>query len=427
MFKWLKGRKNLVAVKSVEYEDLQGQSLEAVESTLQGLVQQPAAFTVNSGQAISRRLIDIACFDEGVDPQLRERALMLESALWKSVEDALQSQPEDLKIRREAREMHLEHGRQAGVFSLMHKIKQVPSDRVVSEIISLKNAALLENFPKDGLSNQREYVIRELLRDRALREITQVSAQDEGWLVSSLRLSNAVVTAGWLVLIRDPTAVWAFTTEERLSLGKYLDDYERGRTKLISLGVIETGASVSLSPPPEPRLLHDLLVQSAGEGRTREAVGKDERYRARLASLSEDGRASFMTVIFCLRIFLWKKTLSSVYGTEFASTVMGANPEARWPQSIRPVFTKLEFLYDRALMDESPSAGFHNLIVASETLDFLDESLPSEEKNRVVQHFADILKSELFHFPQNIRYLLRFALRGEPEVQAAMSEDALDR
>jgi hypothetical protein len=244
--------------------------------------------------------------------------------------------------------------------------------------------------------------------------------------VSSLKTSNAVVTAGWLVIIRDPTAMWALTSEEILELGKYLDDYDRARARLVALDVIRHDQNVSLSPTPEPKLIHDLMLQSAADGSTREAAANADRYRARLAVLSEDARTSFMTVVFGLRILIWKKTLASAYGSNFAGTVFSAAPNARWVKPAQPFLTKLEHLCDVALAGDPRSSGLHNLIVASETLDFLDRSLPEDDQNRLVQGFADIFSSELFQFPHQVRFLLQYAIRGQTDVRAAMTEDTLD-
>jgi hypothetical protein len=428
VFKWLAGRTKSEVTKPVEYEDLAHQPLDVLEETIKRISNQPPpAFTANSAQAISRRLIDIACFDENVEMEKRERALVLEEVLWKDIENALKSHPDVLKTMREARETHMEHARVGGVFSLMRKIRHTPPDRVISEIISLKNASLLPNFPKEPLAEQRGHIIRELLRDRALSQVTQDWVKKDEGAISSLKTANAVATAGWLVLIRDPTAMWAFASDERLELGKYLDDYERARSKLVALGVIQPSQSPTVSPTPEPRLIHDLMLQSAADGTTRDAAGNAERYRGRLAILTEDARGNFMTVIFGLRVFIWKKALASVYGSTFAGTVLSANPNAGWVEPIQPFLTKLEHLYDVALSGDPKATGLHNLIVATETLDFIDRSLPKDDQDRLVQGFGDIFLSELFQFPQQVRFFLRFAIHGQADVPYAMTEDALDR
>jgi hypothetical protein len=426
VFKWLTGRAQTEVPKPVEYKDLADKPLDVVEETLRTFTNHPAAFDASSAQAFSRRFIDIACFDENVDLETRKRALVLEDVLWKSIEDAVKANPEALKSRRDARDSHLNQARVCGVFSLMHKIRDIPPERVVSEIISLNNASLLPNFPKEPLAEQIGHIVREILRDRATSEVTQAWVRSAEGAVSSLKVANAVVTAGWLVLVRDPTAVWALASGERLELGKYLDDYDRARSRLITLGVIKPRESLSFSPTPEPRLIHDLILQSAADGTTRDAASSAERYRSRLASLSEEARANIMTVILCVRVFIWKKTLASIYGSGFVSSVLGANPNSKWVEPIQPILTKLEFLYDVALSGDPNASGFHNLIVASETLDFIDRSLPKDDQDRLVQGLADIVSSELFQFPQKARFYLWFAINGQAEVDTAMTEDALD-
>jgi hypothetical protein len=169
------------------------------------------------------------------------------------------------------------------------------------------------------------------------------------------------------------------------------------------------------------------VLQSAADGTTRTGAGNAERYRARLAILSEDARTTFMTVVFGLRVLIWKKTLTSAYGSAYSGNVMNANPHARWVEPTLPFLTKLEHLYDVALTGDPNATGLHNLIVATETLDFIDRRLPKDDQDRLVQGFADIFSSELFQFPQYVRFLLRFAIYGEPSVSSAMTEDALDR
>jgi hypothetical protein len=426
VFNWLTSRGKSPTIRPVEYEDIAGKPLCDIEETIKKLADRPANFVVQSAQTISRRLIEIAYFDEDVEMEARKRALTIEDVVWKSIETALKGNEQVLKARREAREAHLEQARTSGVFSLMHKIRHTPPERVISEMISTTNASLLPDFPKDILTAQRGHIIGELLRDRASLEIAQDWVAKDEFAVASLKNSNAVVTAGWLVLTREPTATWAFTGHERLELGKYLDDYDRARSSLVALGVLASNERTTFSPTPEPRLIHDLILQSAADSSTREKAGHAERYRTSVATLREEDRAAFMTVVFGLRILIWKKTLASVYGATFANSALNANPEAKLVEQIQPFLTRLEYLYDISLAGDPNASGFHNLIVASEALDFVDRTLPEDQQNQLVQGLASIFSSELFHFPPYVRFILRFAIHGESDVSSAMLEDALE-
>jgi hypothetical protein len=95
-------------------------------------------------------------------------------------------------------------------------------------------------------------------------------------------------------------------------------------------------------------------------------------------------------------------------------------------RTTQPFLTKLEHLYDVALTGDPNATGLHNLIVASETLDFIDRNLPKDDQDRLVQGFANILSSELFQFPQYVRFLLRLAIHGQADASSAITEDALD-
>jgi hypothetical protein len=431
MFKRLFGRQQAAGrapAKALVYEELRTVALDELIALLERRMGSPPDMTVNEIQDFSRRLVDITYLDEDVGDSDRARAHELEKVAWISLENALAGSPDALEARRAARGAHIEYGNQMGVRSLAYRLDRMDPGDVLSTVVDLKNAALLADCPREGVESNRGAFVAALLRDRVGHFIAAPWTKDNSDAVSSLKTANAVITAGTLVLDRDPTALWLLSPPEREAIGRYLDDYGRAREALVSMGLLVTVPPIEL-PAGEisPQAVHDMLLQSATEGELRKDALRSGRYRLSLAIFDQATGEEFMTVIFALRVFIWKRVLSSRYGSAYFERVLAVRPAASWP-AVLPMVSSMEDLYLRALSHEGKTAGFHNWLVSAFALPLLDGKPPEWRTDQTVQTCAAVFERELFHFPHTVRFMIRYLTLGDcDELTRAVGEDGLGR
>jgi formylglycine-generating enzyme required for sulfatase activity len=414
------------APKELTYEYLSERSLgELVDDLLSS--QSSPTISVNSLQALSRRLVDIAYIDELTDPADRSKAAKLEETTWRTIEEALCSHPKSLESRRRAREAHLQQARQYGAYSLFATIDKLPSEQVVPEIVKPENWPLLPDFPIEIISTLRGPVLKELIRARAGKQL-----QKAQWIrgtegaVWDVQAANMVTTTGWLIVIRDPTALWLLTTEEQRDLGNFLNDYTTARSVLLTIGAMEQ-REVPCFPQPTPEKMHSMALLSSADGDTRIEASDLKRYEKSLACLNESARGDFMTIVFGLRLMIWEKSIRSIFGPEYLEAVRLAIPQSPWAEEVCAVVNQMAWLYDQSLIDERKNQGFHNFLTASFVLDILEDEAPELRTDDFVQSCAEIFVNELFHFPPYVRFLISFMAHGDSGADRAYVEDALGR
>lgn len=407
------------------YEQLTDKSVAAIRDYATALLE-AGPTTVQNWQDISRRLIDIAYFDENVSFEDRVVAEKLESGLWTDIKSAMQSDPSALKAREAARSAHIEHGRVGGVFSLMHKITRTNPEDVFDEIVKIENAKLLKDFPREPLESQRGTLIQALLLSRARSALTCPWSFGKDGAVESTKSTNAVVAAGWLVLTRDPTALWIFTKHERDILGHWLDNYAAARDLLKSLGVGRTSVPLIFSSEPAALSTNQMILQSCGDGTTRIDDPTAASLVPELGAFDLEMRKRFLTCVFCLRLWIWKHTLSGIYGAAFYQRVKDAVSDAAWPAATASTVEGIDTMYQLSFGDDKETTGIHNFLVSGLALDFLDRAKPAEVQNQTVQNCAVIFKDELFHFSHYVRFLLSFLVHGEAGSDQAYREDSLE-
>jgi hypothetical protein len=414
-------------VTRISYEGIASMTLPEVIELLKKRGEFAETMTVNEAQDLSRRLVEISYFDESVTLEDRERSATLEHAVWKTIEEGLRDSPDALQVRREARDHHIEGGKQIGALSLAHKIRDIDPKDVAGVIVSSESAPLLVNFPRDLIDGQRGSIALELLRSRAVPLVKEDWAAKEAGAISALRNASAVIAAGTLILRRDATAMWLFTADERKTLGQFLDDYVGARACLVKIGAIPDVPAMQLSVSDIlPASVHNMMLQSCADGARRAEASQTERYRAKLARFDEDTRGSIMAIVFGIRLLIWRKLLKSLAGPDYVDGVFAAVPDASWPAASLPMVARMDDLYQRALSDDDNTTAFHNWIVAGFVLDLLDGKPASVRTDETVQMCAELFESELFHFSHYVRFLVRFMARGDaPEVMQSMCEDSL--
>ncbi|MGP0083453.1 MAG: hypothetical protein ACLP0B_07485 [Steroidobacteraceae bacterium] len=407
------------------YEQLGGKSLAEIIKYAKELASSGSS-TVQSSQDISRRLVDITYFADGVAPDDRVTAEKLEAALWADIARALQSNPSELAAREEARSLHIKHGRISGVFSLMHKIRQAKPENVIDEIVRIDNARLLDDFPREPLKDQRGNLIQALIRDRATTAFDFPWSRGQDGARGSLKATNSVIAAGWLVLTRDPTALWIFSAGERQIAGRWLDNYAAARGLLKSMGVASTAASLIFDSEPDTLAANGMILQSCADRTTKVDDTQAQTLIPELGALDLESRKNFLTYIFCLRLWIWKRTLSGVYGAAFFQRVKDANPSAAWPAVTADILDRIDMMSTLSLGDDKNSTGMQYLLVAGFGLDLIDRTKPSKIQDETLRNCAVMFNDELFHFSHYVRFLLSYLVHGESGSDRAYREDSIE-
>jgi hypothetical protein len=425
MFESLFGRKNKSTNPLLTFEQLEGKSVESIKEYLRDLAKLDRSPPVNAMQDVSRRLIDITYFDENASIDDRIAAEKTEAAIWKSIENGLQNNPAHLNACSEARSKHIASGRASGVFSLMHKVTNGRPEDVLDTIVQLESAPLLPEFPRDVISGQRGPLISTLLKNRAQVAITsKIDSSDQS--VTAISHTNAVITAGWLILTRDPTALWAFDVEERQRLGRWLESYPSAQNVLLSLSIGNAATPTLFGQPTDSRVTCDVMLRSCAEGTSTAGDESPLVPHTLLSAMDASAYHHFLTQVFCLRLWLWKKMLTGVHGTSHFESVKTSNANANWPEATDGALNEIEKLYETSLGDDSRGSGLPNLLVAFWVLDLIDRDTPKESQDATVKVCAQIFSNEIFHFSHYVRFLLAFLVHGNEAVELMRNEDALE-
>jgi hypothetical protein len=395
--------------EDIQFEVLERFSLAQIVELLKGASDQTSARTM---MGISRRLLDIAHFDDAISEDDRNRAANLEGTIWNGMQEPLAG-TEFLVSWNQARNQHLEGARTSGVFSLSYRISRLHPADVVPEIVKLQNAHLLANFPREPMEPSRSAVLSELLRSRLrAREAAGFGP-----------IANGVLFCGWLLLTRDPTAWWLFTAEEKRVLLRFLDDYSSARQFLLGLNAIAPGESIPFDPPPEPLRCSEMLFGSCADADIEKMAAERDVEKSKIAGLDTSARDSLRITLFCLRVVIWKKILADTYGERYRDAVLETSADTGWSKQSIDLCSQIEHVYEICATSEQREYSLSNLVVAQLIVDTLDRSRPTAENDRVVQVCAEVLCSELLYFPPYVRFLLRFMVHGEEGAKAKRPED----
>jgi len=141
----------------------------------------PELITVGHGNALTRRLYEIALYDHNVIKEHRIGALRLLETLKDSMESSMTDNPEALEAYRKANAFVEENARRLGVGSLAWLIEeyQIPSDEIVPFIAKLEHRDLLNDFFTTLNPSTAEKLKAEL--DQYLRTQSQRSNSNRLW------------------------------------------------------------------------------------------------------------------------------------------------------------------------------------------------------------------------------------------------------
>jgi hypothetical protein len=239
-----------------------------------------------------------------------------------------------------------------------------------------------------------------------------------------------VITAGNLLLNNDPVAIWLFSASECADIGHFLDDYNQARKALVQIrGALADGRQYPISienSKVSDADYHGMMLQSCAEGARRAEAAASEPYRDKLSGFDEATREDLMVIVFGIRLFVWKRTLTGLYGPGYFETILAAQPQATWALASLAMLARIENFYSRALGDAEPTTGFSNWLVAGLVLDLLDGKPASMRTDHNVQACSALFEREVFHFSHYVRYLIRFMIAGDTEGTAqSMREDSL--
>ena len=263
----------------------------------------------------------------------------------RDTEKAFEGDASRLSAYRAAYQQQLEYAKKFGVGSLAQRIVDLPSDKVISEIIKIENASELANLPREVVERTRAECVRALLRDRILTK-QPLGAQLDEWLCLKIKHGNAVNIAGWLVLMNDPTATFLFTADERRVLGNYVRDYENARRMLAENEVIAISRPLSFRPIPDPTMVFQFMLRSSMEENTALAEPQRGDERERLVLLDREARQGFQTIVIGFRMFVWQKIIDGIYGQKYLDEVNAVNAGWEGSQLTTSITQRMEALYD---------------------------------------------------------------------------------
>lgn len=419
--------------KIYSFEELSQLGFEDVCAYAIKLAQYQDGKAVNctAGINICRRLIDIAFDDDETTDTNRELAARLEEVMWSQIQSALSSNPSSLKLFENARNSHIESCRHFGAKSLSRKLSKLPHSQVVSELILIDNAHLLPNYPRKTVASQRGSILYELLKNRAEEQLKNTWFGNQNNSISSLAMTNRVVTAGFLVLTRDPTTMWLLESHERVVLAGYFDHYATARNMLTSIGVPSLAESVVYNASPDANAIADFVLLSCADMTIEKGGAEENRLPVILPAINADSIEEFFSSVTLLRIWIWKKTLVGIFGVAYWETVC-TSEKMKVVESVLSIVKTIDDLYELAVknvgdhVSESKEFGFQYILIAQLFIDYIDRRKPAAETTQTLTACSELLKSELFYFPQFVRYLIAFVGNGnDADVMGNYNEDAL--
>ena len=144
---------------------------------------------------------------------------------------------------------------------------------------------------------------------------------------------------------RDPTAICLFDDGERFALARYLADHEADTLALVNGGVISNTRSLGFTPIPDPLKVHQFMLLTSGNNAT-DPVRGDEREQ--LLKLDRKAREGFFGLLIAYRLFVWQKTIQSIYGEPYLNQVNAMNAKAEVQTIARTATSQMCSLYDIA-------------------------------------------------------------------------------
>jgi hypothetical protein len=363
---------------------------------------------------ITQRLIDIICGDKKLSEEERQRGTIVLRHVIETTEKAFKDQNllEGYNAYRCAWKSQM----------LGYKLKTLPPEKHIDEFIKAENVEVLPSFPQQILNNRVAY-IKSLLRDRIPAK--EPPTEDSGELLHhKIKYGNAVHTAGWLVLIRDPTAIYLFNENERKALARYLIDYESARRVLVDSKIISISTSLNFTPIPEPSLLQQIMLRSSADKNTADRDPTRGDDREKLLKLDRTAREGFLGIVLAYRVFVWQQTIESIYGQTYINQINGINAEVEAIKLVQQLTSQLSTLYDVAC-DPARELAFDTAILAQMMYEYLDQTLPEQTLNEIIAACSQFLRNEMFYFPPYVRYMIRTIIHKNNTPLEAMAEDTV--
>jgi hypothetical protein len=171
-------------------------------------------------------------------------------------------------------------------------------------------------------------------------------------------------------------------------------------------------------------MVHQFMLRTSADRNTAEIdpVRGDERER--LLKLDREAREGFAGIIIAYRLFVWQKTIQSIYGEPFLNQINAIDADAEVNKLTKSLSSQVSALYEIAT-DTSRQIAFDTAIIAQMMHEYLDRTLPERVLDEIVQACQAVLRNEMFYFPPYVRYLIRTLVHGNDKSVEAMIEDPL--
>lgn len=377
---------------------------------------------------LTRRLIDIIFDQSDLTADELARAKSMLTYIIDGIESGFSNNPVALHNYRTAYNLHIQDKKSFGRGSLYEKIKDLPSDaQKIDVIINKGNAYLLPDLPADIKAKFRISFLKALFRDRVpVRQADSACLEDtDEFIFKKLRYDNAVNTAGWLIITKDPTAIALFDQNEKYVLGGYLFNYDSARKVLVDGQLISNTRCLGFTPTPDPASVHAYMFSTSATKRDNAEVDSlrgDEIDH--LLKLDRHGRAAFLSIIKTYRLFVWQSTVRAIYGQQYLNQVNSLQRAPEANQLLQFADSTLSKIY-AFFQSDSNEASFDHLILAQMMYEHIDRTFSERIINEQLASCSRVLRNEMFYFPLYVRYLIRTIVHGADLPIEAIVEDPL--
>ena len=288
---------------TLSYDQIKGMPFDKVLILANSLTPQTMSF--GSAEAILRRLLQIALFDNHIPEEQRGEAKRLADALETDLEQSLANNADGLSALKTAiTQMHF-LAKQGGYGSLIWQLNEypMPAAETVPFVMRSDHRHLVPDFLEalgpESVGHMKPHMVRQLI------------------LQANYNSKNSVLILHGLVSKADKAAAAIFSSDEYWALLNVPRSYAEGREVLVGLEVLPAiNDVVPFKPVSEIKnlleLLHDLLWK------THKRAEGDPR----VTGLSEDKKHALLLTLDFLRVDLTRAALCQIYGEEAAYDIV---------------------------------------------------------------------------------------------------------
>lgn len=274
--------------------DLQHMSMEQLVAHIDSLA---STTPVSHATALTKRLYEIALYDNKIPAIHREIALKLLGTLKSSIETSLAGNPEATDAFRKANCFMEDNVRRFGVGSLVWLLDEhsIPAAEITSFVMRPEHGHLLADFlpslTDDGVTSVKPELVRQLILSRR-----------------PPYPPNAVLILHGLVTKGDNAAKALFTPDEYSALLHVPENYQSGRLVLAQLGLLSIMSNARTFPDRDIESLVCLSILAAKD------FDETDHLEPRLNTLSAEHQSGISLARKLLRIQLVRSILEDTYG-----------------------------------------------------------------------------------------------------------------